>query len=139
MSCFVKTKRYAMLMPTMTRETWTDEHLDHLSERMDERFDLVDDRFKLVDERFQAVDRRFDRIDERFQEVDRRFDRVDERFTEVERRFDQVEGGMKELRVAVKDLHDDNKAMNRVMTQGFIAMAGVIGTGCVLIAGAAAL
>jgi septation ring formation regulator EzrA len=101
-------------MAVMARESWTDERLDHLSERMDERFDRVDAEIKL------------------------RFERVDERFTEVDRRLGRVEGDLQEVRVALRDLHDDNRAMNRVMTQGFIAITGAIATGCVLIAGAAA-
>jgi uncharacterized coiled-coil DUF342 family protein len=108
-------------MAVMARESWTDERLDHLSERMNERFDRVDERF--------------DRVDT---EMKLRFERVDERFTEVDRRLGRVEGDLQEVRVALKDLHDDNRATNRVMTQGFIAIAGAIVTGCVLIAGAAA-
>jgi hypothetical protein len=45
------------------RESWTDDRLDHLSRKMDERFDRVDERFKQVDERFRQVDGRFDRVE----------------------------------------------------------------------------
>jgi ribosome assembly protein YihI (activator of Der GTPase) len=50
-------------MQTM-RETWTDERLDDLNdkvdrgfERMDARFDRVDGKFDRVDERFEALHR----------------------------------------------------------------------------------
>jgi len=115
-------------MAVMARESWTDERLDHLSERMDERFDLVDERFKLVDARFDRIDERFDRADA---EVKLRFEQVDER-------LNRIDGDLQEMRIALKDLHDDNRAANRVMTQGFIALSGAMVSGCVLIAGVAA-
>lgn len=50
-------------MQTMTRETWTDERLDDLNEKVDRGFAHVDARFN----RFEArVDARFDKLDERF-------------------------------------------------------------------------
>lgn len=70
--------------------------------------------------------------------MDERFERVDERFTQVDQRFDRLEGQVKEMRVALKDLHDDNKATNRVMVQGFIGLSGAMVAGCVLLAGASA-
>ena len=59
------------------RVNWTDDKLDHLSGRMDERFDRVDERFDRVDERFHQVDERFRQVDERFHQIDRRLDRVE--------------------------------------------------------------
>jgi hypothetical protein len=38
------------------RESWTDDRLDHLSRKVDERFDRVDERFKQIDERFDRVE-----------------------------------------------------------------------------------
>jgi hypothetical protein len=67
--------------------------------------------------------------------TDERLDHFEKR---VEERFDRIDEAIKELRTAVKDLHDDNMATNRVMMQGFIGIAGAIVTGCVAIAGAAA-
>lgn len=57
-------------MAVMARETWTDERLDDLKGRMDERFDDVD-------RRFAEVDKRFDQVDKRFEQVDKRFDRIE--------------------------------------------------------------
>jgi archaellum component FlaC len=45
------------------RESWTDDRLDHLSQKVGERFDRVDERFKQVDERFRQIDGRFDRVE----------------------------------------------------------------------------
>jgi tetrahydromethanopterin S-methyltransferase subunit G len=73
----MQTKHYATLMAVMARESWSDERLDDLKGRMDERFD--------------DVDRRFDDVDRRFAEVDKRFDQVD-------KRFDRVEADIRELR-----------------------------------------
>lgn len=102
----------------MPRQSWTDERLDHFEKRVDERFDNFEER---VDERFMRVETE---MKLRFEQVDERLDRID----------DEVKG----IRIALRDLHEDNKATNRVMTQGFIALSGAIVTGCVLVAGAAA-
>jgi hypothetical protein len=50
-------------MPTV-RESWTDERLDDLNER-------VSDGFRGVDRRFDRVDARFDKMDERFDAMQR--------------------------------------------------------------------
>jgi DNA anti-recombination protein RmuC len=49
-------------MPTMTRETWTDERMDDLAKAVGTGFDRVDRRFELVDQRFEHVDRRFEQV-----------------------------------------------------------------------------
>jgi hypothetical protein len=72
-----------------------------------------------------------DRLNHFEKRVDERFDRVDERLTEMDRRLDGIDG-------AIKDLHDDNMATNRVMMQGFITISGAIVAGSIAIAGAAA-
>jgi hypothetical protein len=116
------------------------EHPNGLKERMDERFDDVDRRFGEVDRR---IDERFDgfgsEISLRFKQVDERFDRADAemqlRFKGVDERLDRVDDGMRELRVAIKDLHEDNKATLRVTAQGFIAISGAIVAGCAIVAG----
>jgi hypothetical protein len=48
------------------RQSWSDDRLDHLSDRVEMGFDQVDQRFKQVDQRFEQVDRRFDRLEDRF-------------------------------------------------------------------------
>ncbi|HET8815756.1 MAG TPA: hypothetical protein VFM51_12490 [Solirubrobacterales bacterium] len=100
----------------MARESWTDERLDDLKESMNQRFDDVDKR-----------------MDERFDDVNKR---MDERFDQVNNEVALVREDVKELRVALRELHDDNKATNRLMLQGFMTMAGAIVTGCAAIAGA---
>jgi chromosome segregation ATPase len=79
------------------------------------------------------TDERLDHFEKR---VDERFDRVDERLKDVDRRLSAIEGSMRELRAAIKSLHDDNMATNRVMMQGFITISGAIVAGCVAVAGA---
>ena len=44
------------------RQSWTDDRLDGLNEKVDQRFDQVDQRFEQVDQRFDQVDQRFDRV-----------------------------------------------------------------------------
>ena len=117
----------AVMMP---RQNWTDERLDHFGKRVDERFDRVDERFDRVDERFATFKKE---VDERFSyfesEVKLRFEQVDER-------LDRIEGETKEIRIAIKDLHEDNKATLRVMMQGIITLSGSIVAGCAVVAGA---
>ena len=84
-------------METMTREAWTDERLDDLTERMDRGFDRVDRDLRglrtEMDTRFERVDRDVhdlrNEMDGRFEKfesaVDSRFDRVDDRLDSVQR------------------------------------------------------
>ena len=49
---------------TMPRETWTDERLDDLN-------DKVDRGFAHVDKRFDKIDKRLDKLEERFYALNR--------------------------------------------------------------------
>ncbi|EOG5907801.1 hypothetical protein WM008_20565 [Vibrio vulnificus] len=44
----------------------TQESVDNLKERMNEKFADVDKRFEQVDKRFEQVDRRFDKLEKKF-------------------------------------------------------------------------
>ncbi|EJN6713291.1 hypothetical protein NQN45_004150, partial [Vibrio vulnificus] len=44
----------------------TQESVDNLKERMNEKFSDVDKRFEQVDKRFEQVDRRFDKLEKKF-------------------------------------------------------------------------
>lgn len=70
------------------RESWTDDRLNNLNERMTERFDRVD-------QRFAQVDHRFEQVDQRFEQVDHRFDRLEADVrglrTEMNTRFDAMQ------------------------------------------------
>ena len=46
-------------MQTMARESWTDERLDELGKRIDERFDAVHHEMR---QEFEHVDKRLDRL-----------------------------------------------------------------------------
>jgi hypothetical protein len=101
------------------RQSWTDDRLDDLSQRMDERFDQVEGE---MDRRLKHVE---GEMDKRFKHVEGEMDR---RFGEMGKRFDRVEGD-------IRDLRNDMSALQRTMLQvggGLIAanltlMAGVIG------------
>ena len=45
------------------RQSWTDERLDDLNQKVDRGFEKVDQRFAQVDRRFEQVDQRFDRVE----------------------------------------------------------------------------
>jgi hypothetical protein len=64
----LQTESYGTIVELM-RESWTDERLDDLKERMNERFDWVDERFTIVDQRFDQVDTRLDRMDTDIREL----------------------------------------------------------------------
>ena len=63
------------------RQSWTDDKLEGLSER-------VDLGFKHVDQCFEQVDQRFD---DGFKHVDQRFDMVDARLDRLEAKFDDLQ------------------------------------------------
>ena len=84
------------------RESWTDERLDDLNQKVDAGFDRVDadirglrleTKTEFVALRgemkagFDRIDERFERIDERFE---KRFERIDERFERIDERFDSL-------------------------------------------------
>ncbi|EGQ7984384.1 hypothetical protein HJA60_004496 [Vibrio vulnificus] len=54
----------------------TQESVDNLKERMNEKFADVDKRFEQVDKRFEQVDKRFEQVDRRFDKLEKKFDRM---------------------------------------------------------------
>ena len=72
------------------RQSWTDERLDDLNHRVDQRFDGVD-------KRFDKVDRRFDRMEgdirEFRMEMNARFDSLQHSSDSLQRTMMQI-GGM---------------------------------------------
>jgi hypothetical protein len=55
-------------MPTMARESWTDEWLDEFGKRIDERFDAVQREMR---QDFEQVDKRLDRLGDGLEMVQR--------------------------------------------------------------------
>ena len=55
------------------RESWTDERLDDLNDKVERGFARIDERFERIDDRFDRIDDRFDRIDDRFERVGESF------------------------------------------------------------------
>lgn len=80
------------------RESWTDERLDDLNQRVGAGFDRIDADIRglRVETRTEFVALRgemkagFDRVDRRFEGIDQRFDRVDQRFDSINERFDAL-------------------------------------------------
>jgi hypothetical protein len=64
------------------RQTWSDDRLDVLNEKVDHGFRLVDERFKLVDQRFEQVEGRLDRIEHVVLRLDDRMERLEARMTQ---------------------------------------------------------
>lgn len=68
------------------RQSWSDDRLDGLSERMDLGFKHVDQRF---DDGFRHVNKRLDdgfgHMNKRFEKVDARLDRLEEKFDDLQR------------------------------------------------------
>jgi hypothetical protein len=95
------------------RESWTDDRLDHLSHKVDERFDRVDERFKHVDERFKQIDGRFDRVE-----------------AETASRFDRIEAETRSMRSEMIEFRSEMNArfdsMQRLMIQFFGVMAAAL-------------
>lgn len=57
----LQTGSYGAKMQTM-RETWTDERLDDLNQKVDRGFARVDARFDRVDDRFDQMNERFEAL-----------------------------------------------------------------------------
>jgi Mg2+ and Co2+ transporter CorA len=85
------------------RSSWTDDRLDLLNERVEERFD--------------QVDRRFDEIDRRFVEIDRHF-------VEVNRRFEHVEVRLARLETLYEGMAVRLDSIQRVIVYGVITITG---------------
>jgi septation ring formation regulator EzrA len=66
------------------RQTWSDDRLDLLNQRVEDGFRQVEVSFRLIDSRFEQIDRRFEQIDRRFEVVDQRLDRIDTRLDRLE-------------------------------------------------------
>ena len=73
------------------RESWTDDRLDKLEGRVEERFNQVDECFRRVDERFDQMEERFNQADKRFDRIEGRFNQADKRFDRIEDRFERME------------------------------------------------
>jgi chromosome segregation ATPase len=71
----------------LMRESWTDERLDDLNEKVGEGFARVDGRFEQVDRRFERVE---DEIKDLRSEMNARFDTVNERLDSMQRSMMQA-------------------------------------------------
>jgi hypothetical protein len=117
------------------RQSWTDDRLDDLNQKVDQRFDEVDRRFEQVDQRFEQVDRRFEQVDRRFDEMDKRFDLADRetqrRFDEVDRRLVGIAGDVRGMSGRLDSLHSSVTYLAIGLTGGMLAGFAAI---CALIA-----
>jgi tetrahydromethanopterin S-methyltransferase subunit G len=80
------------------RQSWSDDRLDHLNDRVDTGFALVDQRFDQVDQRFEQIDQRFDRIEtearEFRSEMLHRLDKLEDRLYALHRTLVQAFGAL---------------------------------------------
>ncbi|MGB7684726.1 MAG: hypothetical protein WBL45_02990 [Solirubrobacterales bacterium] len=67
-------------MQTMVRESWTDERLDDLNDRVDAGFTQMDEEFRQSGKRLDRVELKLEQIDERFDDVDKRLGRLEDGF-----------------------------------------------------------
>jgi len=93
-------------MDVTMRESWTDERLDDLNEKVDKGFTDVGERLQEVDKRFEQVDKRFDKLEDRFEGMQK----------EMNLRFDSVHKLMFQGLLGI---------MGAIIT-GFVALAGLI-------------
>lgn len=101
-------------MQTM-RESWTDERLDDLNDKVDRGFERVDKRFEQVDKRFDQVDRRFERVDAEFLTVR----------GEMKAGFDAVNGRIDSVQ---RTMFHGVIALTVAILAGFAAITGLLAT-----------
>jgi hypothetical protein len=102
------------------RESWTDDRMDDLAQRVDAGFERVDRQFENVDKRFEQVDKRFE---QQRVETARRFDL---QRTEMNQRFEDQRAETHELLLAI------NKRIDMLflayLTSAFGVIAALIAT-----------
>jgi archaellum component FlaC len=80
------------------RQSWSDDRLDHLNDRVNEGFARVDQRFEQIDQRFEQVDQRFERVETSIRdlriEMDLRFGRLEEKIDRLQQTIIVVGGGL---------------------------------------------
>jgi hypothetical protein len=96
----------------MPRESWTDERLDDLNEKVYDGFNRVDRRF----DRFEARSISHAEFDRRFDEVNKRLDRADERGEQIDSRFHSMSRTMMIAAIA----------MSSSMVAGFGVLAAIL-------------
>jgi archaellum component FlaC len=100
-------------MEAMPRQSWTDDRMDDLAQRVDLRFDHVDERFDRVDERFKAMDERFDRVDDEIKGV-----------------RSELREDTRELRQAIEaqgsELNRRFETLQKTLLGGFLGVIGAI-------------
>jgi len=104
------------------RQSWSDDRLDALNQRVDEGFTRVDEQFTKVDERFARVEDRIDRLDEK---LENRFERLGTK----------IDTSTNELRREMKAGFDDVNARFDRMQQTMIQVGGGL-IGVLVVAGA---
>jgi hypothetical protein len=105
------------------RNSWTDDRLDLLNQRVDEGFERMGSEFVRVEKRFdERFAEGFGRMDAEFARVDKRFDvgfgRMKDEFARIDKRFDKVED-------AIVLLGTRFDSLQRTLIAGLISLVGV--------------
>jgi chromosome segregation ATPase len=103
------------------RQSWSDDRLDALNQRVDEGFIRVDEQFAKVDARFARVEDRIDRLDEK---VEARFDHLD---AKIDRKIDNSAAELRqEMKMGFDQINARFDAMQQTMIRGGIGLIGVL-------------
>lgn len=68
----------------------TNERVNQLDRKMEQRFDEVNAKFDQVNDQFAQVNAKFDQVNDQFVQVNAKFDQVNDQFAQVNAKFDQV-------------------------------------------------
>jgi hypothetical protein len=116
-------------METLKMNTWNDDRLDELNQRVSEGFTRVDREMdRRFDEAAAEMDRRFGQAAE---EMDRRFGQAD---AEMNRRFNEADARFDRFEIAVGSRFDEvamelrriNERFDRLLSTLVVASVGVV-------------
>jgi predicted nuclease with TOPRIM domain len=101
------------------RQSWSDDRLDDLNNRVDAGFARVDERFARVDERFARLEDKIDRLDAKIDaKIDARIDRLDAKVDA------KIDAAAFELRGEMKEGFHQLNCRFDAMQQTFIRVGG---------------
>ena len=63
---------------------------DHVSQKLNKKFDQIDEKFDQIDKRFDQLNQK---LDKKFNQIDEKFDQIDERFDQMDKKIDKKING----------------------------------------------